>query len=77
MKRVSNKKVVSLSEHKSMMDMLKKLYGNDEVKNDSTSTEKTTSNETFCNTQRGTRTAMASEMAKSSLQAKKVLHKDK
>jgi hypothetical protein len=33
MKR-SNKKVVSLSEHKSMMEMLKVLYGNDEVKDD-------------------------------------------
>ena len=33
MKR-SSKKVVSLSEHKSMMEMLKVLYGNDEVKDD-------------------------------------------
>lgn len=28
------KKILSLSEHKSMMDMLKQLYGNDEVKDD-------------------------------------------
>lgn len=33
MKR-SGKKVVSLSEHKSMMETLKVLYGNDEVKDD-------------------------------------------
>jgi hypothetical protein len=30
----NSKKAVSLSEHKSMMDMLKVLYGNDEVKDD-------------------------------------------
>lgn len=33
---IKSKKVVSISEHKSMMDMLKQLYGNDEVKDDNT-----------------------------------------
>jgi len=33
---IKSKKVVSISEHKSMMDMLKQLYGNDEVNDDNT-----------------------------------------
>lgn len=34
MKRI-DKKIVSLRDHKNMMELMKQLYGNDEVKDDS------------------------------------------
>ncbi|MCF1193153.1 hypothetical protein LRR18_16310 [Mangrovimonas sp. AS39] len=69
-----SKKVVSLSEHNSMMDMLKVLYGNDEVKDDST--KKAKGAQEVHGSKRETGTDMVSEVDKSQLQAKEVCHQD-
>jgi hypothetical protein len=37
--KINSKKILSLSEHKDMMSLLKQLYGDDEVKDDQKSTD--------------------------------------
>ena len=53
MKR-SSKKILSLSEHKDMMSMLKQLYGNEDVKDDTK----------VCDTNRKTRAKGVGEVVK-------------
>lgn len=67
-----SKKTASLSDFKSFKDMINHVYGKDEVKDDS----KKPKAKGRKSTERGSGTAVASEVDKGQLEAQEVCHQD-